>query len=161
MTTATDTGQVRAWRPPFQLDLPSALGPLRRGRFDPAFRRDADGTHWLAANTPPGHGTLMLRRAADGEVRASAWGPAADWLLDRLPALLGADDEDAGFVAHHPIVATTRRRLPLLRLGATGRVWDVLVGAILEQKVTGTEAHRSWRDLAMRFGHEDATPAGS
>jgi 3-methyladenine DNA glycosylase/8-oxoguanine DNA glycosylase len=38
-------------------------------------------------------------------------------------------------------------------------VWDVLVAAVLEQKVTGTEAHRSWRDLARRFGDPAPGPA--
>lgn len=42
--------------------------------------------------------------------------------------------------------------MPGLRLGASGRVWDVLVPAVLEQKVTGVEARRSWRELCRRFG---------
>jgi 3-methyladenine DNA glycosylase/8-oxoguanine DNA glycosylase len=142
----------RTWLPPFQLDMPSVLLPLRRGIGDPAFRQDGGGAYWLAGNTPAGPGTLALRRSADGEVTASAWGAAALWLLDGLPALLGAADDDSGFVAHHPVIATARRRRPGLRLGSSGRVWDVLVSAVLEQKVTGTEARRSWRDLAMRFG---------
>lgn len=151
--------QVRHWRPPFSLDLARVLSPLRRGHGDPTFRIDADGTHWLAGNTPTGPGTLALRRAADGEITATAWGPAADHLLAGLPALLGADDDDSGFVAHHPIVGEIRRTLPGLRLGATGRVWDVLCAAVLEQKVTGTEAHRSWRELAWRFGEPAPGPA--
>jgi 3-methyladenine DNA glycosylase/8-oxoguanine DNA glycosylase len=31
-------------------------------------------------------------------------------------------------------------------------VWDVLLAAVLEQKVTGREAWRSWRELCVRFG---------
>ena len=38
------------------------------------------------------------------------------------------------------------------RLPRTEAVLEALVPAILEQKVTGTEAHRSWRELARRFG---------
>jgi 3-methyladenine DNA glycosylase/8-oxoguanine DNA glycosylase len=49
--------------------------------------------------------------------------------------------------------------MPGLRLGATGRVWDVLLAAVLEQKVTGTEAHRSWRELCRRFGDPAPGPA--
>lgn len=123
------------------------------------FRLDAHGTHWLAGNTPAGAGSLALRRAADGEVSASAWGPGADWLLDGVPALLGAQDDDSGFVAHHPVIATGRRQLPGLRIGASGRVWDVLFAAVLEQKVTNIEARRSWRELAWRFGAEAPGPA--
>ncbi|HEX4724597.1 MAG TPA: DNA-3-methyladenine glycosylase 2 family protein, partial [Pseudonocardiaceae bacterium] len=150
MTTAT-TGLVRHWRPPVPVAASAVLGPLGRGRGDPAFRVDPTGTHWLAANTPAGVGTLAIRQAGDGECTGTAWGPAAQWLLDGLPALLGADDDDAGFVAHHPVVAEARRRMGGMRLGSAGRVWDVLVAAILEQKVTWIEARRSWRELGYRF----------
>jgi 3-methyladenine DNA glycosylase/8-oxoguanine DNA glycosylase len=159
MTATADTGHVRCWRPPFELDVPVVLGQLRRGNGDPTFLGTDDGTYWLAGNTPEGTGTLAVRAAADGEVTASAWGAAADWLLAGLPALLGADDDDTGFVAHHPLIATSRHRSPGLRLGATRRVWDVLFAAVLEQKVTGIEAHRSWRQLAVRFGEVAPGPA--
>jgi 3-methyladenine DNA glycosylase/8-oxoguanine DNA glycosylase len=56
------------------------------------------------------------------------------------------------------LIAQVRHRMPGLRLGATLRVWDVLVPAVLEQKVTGVEARRSWRELCWRFG---ARAAGS
>ena len=144
----------RAWRPDFTLDMPDLLGPLRRGFADPAFRREPTGATWLAANTPAGPGTLLLRGSA-GEVVAVAWGDGAELLLDGVPRLLGADDDSSGFRAHHPLVADLRRRRPNLRLPSTGRVWDLLVASVLEQKVTGTEAHRSWRELCRRFG----TPA--
>ncbi|MFI9007477.1 DNA-3-methyladenine glycosylase family protein [Actinosynnema sp. NPDC053489] len=126
--------------------------PLRRGAGDPTFRAGPDGV-WLTANTPAGPGTLRVRRT--DVVEADAWGDGAAWLLDGLPALLGAGDDDSAFECHHPLVAETRRRRPGLRLGTTGRVWDVLLPAVLEQKVTGVEAFRSYRELARRFG----TPA--
>ena len=142
----------RVWQPPFPLDMGAVLAPLRRGRGDPAFQVDRDGAVWLAVNTAEGVGTLSLRRGGT-EIVARAWG--AESLVDGVPDLLGAADDGADFVAHHDIVATIRRRMPGLRLGATGRVWDVLVPSILEQKVTGHEARRSWRELCRRFG----TPA--
>jgi 3-methyladenine DNA glycosylase/8-oxoguanine DNA glycosylase len=145
---------VRLWRPDYLLDLVAVLMPLRRGGGDPTFQIAPNGSIWMAANTPTGPGTISLKRS-DGEVRAEAWGDGADFLLDGLPALLGADDDDSDFVAHHDVVAQVRRRMPALRLGATGRVWDVLMPSILEQKVTGIEARRSWRELCRRFG----TPA--
>lgn len=144
----------RAWRPDFTLDMADLLTPLRRGFGDPAFRRTATGATWLAANTPAGPGTLLLR-GSDGEVVASAWGDGASLLLEGVPSLLGADDDSSDFRAHHPLVADLRRRRPNLRLASTGRVWDLLVASVLEQKVTGHEAHRSWRELCRRFG----TPA--
>ncbi len=122
-------------------------------------RVDADGTVWRAGTTPVGAATLALRRDNAGTVHAAGWGPGAAWALDGLPALLGADDDDSGCVAHHPLIAQVRRRMPGLRLGATRRVWDVLVPAILEQKVTGVEARRSWRELSCRFGERAPGPA--
>nr|WP_042195566.1 3-methyladenine DNA glycosylase [Kibdelosporangium sp. MJ126-NF4]CEL22090.1 FIG01123068: hypothetical protein [Kibdelosporangium sp. MJ126-NF4]CTQ92871.1 FIG01123068: hypothetical protein [Kibdelosporangium sp. MJ126-NF4] len=142
---------VRVWRPEFALDLGSVLRPLRRGSGDPTYAQTPGGAVFRATNTPCGPGTLAVRRVGD-EVHAEAWGDGADWLLDGLPALLGDLDDDSDFQAHHDIVAEARRRMPGLRLGSTGRVWDLLVPSILEQKVTGTEAWRSWKELCRRFG---------
>lgn len=139
------------WRPGFPVDLAEVLGPLSRGRGSLNFRRDR-GVWWLAANTPGGKGTLALLHRPDGVVEAEAWGDGADFLLAGVPALLGADDDDTGFVAHHDVIAQGRRNAPGLRLGSTGRVWDALVLAILEQKVSGKEAIRSWAELCRWFG---------
>ncbi|ANY07572.1 DNA-3-methyladenine glycosylase family protein [Pseudonocardia sp. HH130630-07] len=151
----------REWRPPFPLDLYGVLAPLRRGRGDPTWRTVADGgVIWRVSTTPDGPATVAIRRRPDGTVRASGWGPGAGWEVDRLPSLLGADDDPAGFTAHHPVVADAVRRRPGLRLGASGRVWDTLLPAVLEQKVTGTEARRSFRELAWHFGDPAPGPAG-
>jgi 3-methyladenine DNA glycosylase/8-oxoguanine DNA glycosylase len=148
----------RTWRPDFALDMAAVLGPLSRGAADPAFRTTESGVTWLAANTPAGVGTLALRRR-DGAVHATAWGDGAQVLLDGVPALLGAEDDDSDFEAHHQLIADLRRRMPTLRLGSTGRVWDLLVPSVLEQKVTGFEARRSWRELCRRYGTPAPGPA--
>jgi len=122
-------------------------------------RVDAEGTVWRAGSTPAGAATLALRRDDSGTVHATGWGPGAAWALDGLPALLGAADDDSAFVSHHPLISQVRHRMPGLRLGATRRVWDVLVAAVLEQKVTGVEARRSWRELCRRFGEQAPGPA--
>lgn len=142
---------AREWTPDHPLDLAGVLAPLRRGAGDPTFQRAGEGI-WRVGTTPDGAATTVLRRLPDGAVRALAWGPGAQWALDGLPALLGADDRPEEFVAHHPLVADAHRRLPGLRFGSSRRVWDQLVPAVLEQKVTGTEARRSWRELCRRFG---------
>jgi 3-methyladenine DNA glycosylase/8-oxoguanine DNA glycosylase len=148
-----------SWRPAFPLDMHALLAPLRRGRGDPTLQVTPDGTVWRTGTTPAGAATVAMRRSPAGQVHATGWGPGAGWMLDGLPALLGASDDDSGFVAHHELVAQVRRRLPELRLGSTGRVWDVLMPAILEQKVTGIEAKRSWRELCHRFGDRAPGPA--
>lgn len=155
-----DAGRTREWRPPFPLDLVGVLAPLRRGRGDPAWRAATDGAAvWRAATTADGPATMRLARRADGTVTATAWGPGGRRVLDDLPSLLGADDDPGGFVAHHPLIADAARRRPGLRFGATRRVWDVLVAAVLEQKVTGVEARRSWRELCRWFGDPAPGPA--
>ncbi|MDQ3885962.1 MAG: DNA-3-methyladenine glycosylase 2 family protein, partial [Actinomycetota bacterium] len=154
--TGTGFAEER-WSPGFPLDVRALLAPLRRGRGDPTMAVDGAGVLWRAGTTPDGPATLALRR--DGAVHVRAWGPGAGWALAGVPALLGACDDSAGFVAHHRLVAQVRRRMSGLRLGATGRVWDVLLAAVLEQKVTGIEAHRSWRELCRRFGERAPGPA--
>ncbi|WP_433409356.1 DNA-3-methyladenine glycosylase family protein [Saccharomonospora azurea] len=151
----------RCWRPSFPLDVRGVLAPLRRGRGDPCLRHDDGGRTWLTATTPDGPATLVFRVCTDGTVEARAWGDGAAAVLDGLPALLGAADDDTGFVAHHDAVAAARRRLPGLRLTSTGRVWDALVPAVLEQKVTSVEARRSWRELCRWFGEPAPGPAPS
>lgn len=155
----------RTWRPAFVLDVRALLAPLRRGKGDPTLRTETDasggaGVLWRASHTPDGPATLALSRR-DGVVHARAWGPGAGWVLDGVPALLGDEDDDEGFVGHHPLVAETRRRMPGLRLGSTRTVWDVLLPSILEQKVTGTEARRSFRELCWRFGDDPPGPVPS
>jgi 3-methyladenine DNA glycosylase/8-oxoguanine DNA glycosylase len=165
-TGAAGGEQVREWRPDFRLDLSGVLAPLRRGRGDPTFHsagpisRGGQGAAvWRTGTTPDGPMTLRLHRRADGTVVGQAWGPGAGWALDGLPALLGAADRPEDFVPHHPLVVDAHRRMPGLRFGTSARVWDVLVPAVLEQKVTGVEARRSWRELCWRFGEAAPGPA--
>lgn len=142
----------RTWDAGRPVDLAATLGPLHRGAGDPAHRRDAQGRFWWAALTPAGEGTLALT-AASGVVRAQAWGPGAGWLLDRVPTLLGADDDWSGLDVSDvaPLREVLRRRHGM-RLVSTGLVLDALVPAVLEQKVTGLEARRAWRALVQRYG---------
>lgn len=146
---------TRTWDARRPVDLAATLGPLRRGRGDPAHQVDARGRFWWACATPSGDGTLAVR-AAGSVVTGEAWGPGAPWLLDRLPVLLGeGDDWSTLDVSSVPVLARAWHTYPGVRLPATGLVLDALVPAILEQKVTGQEARRSWRELLRRFG----TPA--
>ncbi|MFI0780257.1 DNA-3-methyladenine glycosylase family protein [Streptomyces sp. NPDC021212] len=147
----------RVWVPSCAYDLARNLGVLRRGPGDPAFRVDADGAFWRASRTPDGPGTVRI--AGDGKgVEAQAWGPGAEWLLDRLPALLGADDDPSSFSPRHRLVHEAHRRNPGLRLIRTGLVLESLIPSILEQKVTSDEAYRAWRLLLQRHGEPAPGP---
>src|SRR5262249_60003395 len=81
------------------------------------------------------------------------------WLLASLPELLGAEDDPTGFRPVHPLLAEMDRRYPHLRIGRSGRVFEALVPAVLEQKVVGAEARRAWRVLMLRFGEPPPGPA--
>jgi 3-methyladenine DNA glycosylase/8-oxoguanine DNA glycosylase len=158
---------TRCWQPPFPLDLARTLGVHRRGRGDPAYQTDASGAAWRTSLTPDGPGTVRVQvtpgaaEEAGGRatVHAMAWGPGAAWLLASLPALLGARDDPAGFVPVHPLVSEMFRLHPGLRIGRSGRVFEALVPAVLEQKVVGSEATRAWRLLLLRFGSTAPGPA--
>jgi 3-methyladenine DNA glycosylase/8-oxoguanine DNA glycosylase len=146
------------WRPETPVSLDVALGPLQRGSGDPTQRRDAEGAWWRTARTPDGPGTIRLLATA-GVIDIRAWGPGAGWLLAAAPRLLGAEDDPTGFRPQHPVIADTYRRLPHLRLGGTGLVFELVVPSVLEQRVTGREAWRSWRELIRRFGDPAPGPA--
>ncbi|HEX9969217.1 MAG TPA: hypothetical protein VGB03_03690, partial [Acidimicrobiales bacterium] len=148
----------RTFRPRFPVNLRLTLGPIRRGGGDPSMRLGPDGA-WRATRTPDGPGAQHITAKA-GEVTVRAWGPGADWLLDHAPRLVGAEDDDSTFVAHHPLVDDLRRRHPGLRLPCTDAVVEAVVPSILEQKVVGLEARRSYRDLVRRLGERAPGPAG-
>ena len=146
------------WRPGRPVDLLRTLSPLRRGGGDPAFRVTPGGAIWWATRTPAGLGTLALRILA-GEVEASAWGEGAGWLLERVPRLLGADDDWSSLdLSPCPGLADVLHRHPGVRLPSSGRVLEALVPAVLEQRVTGVESRRSWRTLLHKFGEPAPGP---
>jgi len=156
---AVASGLARTWAPGVPLDLGLVLGPLRRGPGDPTFRATSDGSVWRASRTPDGPGTLRVA-LRDGVVRGEAWGPGAEWLLERFPGLLGADDDPEAFVPRHRVVALARHRRPGLRLTRTGLVMESLIPSVLEQKVTTDEAYRAWRLLVRKFGEPAPGPEG-
>ncbi|HEX5241330.1 MAG TPA: hypothetical protein VFW20_10065 [Candidatus Limnocylindrales bacterium] len=142
------------------LDVATVLAPLVRGAGDPTLRLGrgvAVRTSWMAS----GASTLRVRWGAATRLELDAWGPGADEALERATGLLGLDDDDSGFdPSLHPLVAELARRRGRPRLGRTGSVIEVLVPAILEQKITGTEAFRSYRRLVRALGIPAPVPDG-
>ncbi len=146
------------WRPGFAVDILRTLGPLRRGSADPTYLVDASGL-WRTTSTPLGPATLHLTRAGD-EVRAAAWGLGAEWCIAGLPALLGAGDDWSDLdVSAVPLLDRSRRAAPGLHIPRTGIVFDVLVAAVLEQRVVGADARRGWRLLIAQHGDPAPGPA--
>lgn len=159
MTTTSAPAAERLWRPSWPCPVDVVLRPGRRGAGDPTFRTDADGAIWRGLRTPEGVVTLRLQSLAyAGQVHAMAWGPGATWVLDQLPAMLGAEDDPDGFEPRHRLIADAHRRHPHWRVARSGLVMESLVPAIVEQKVTGQEAFAGFRMLVRRFGEHAPGP---
>jgi 3-methyladenine DNA glycosylase/8-oxoguanine DNA glycosylase len=157
-----EAGLELDWRPSGPVSLGLTLGVYRHGGGDPAFRVDGSAL-WRTSLTPDGPATIRIAEGTGGTVKARAWGPGARWLLDMLPAQLGAFDADQ--LPTHvdgPGAALLRdiaTRHPGLRIGRGHRVFEALVPAVLEQKVVGKEAHRAWRTLLYQHGTPAPGPA--
>lgn len=149
----------RRLRPSRPTDLRLTLGPLRRGRGDPTVRIGA-AEMWRATRTPDGPVTARIT-AVGGELVMRAWGPGAAAALDAFPALVGELDDDTSFVAVDPVVADLARRFRGLRLCRTGAVVEALVPTILEQKVIGAEAWRSYARIVRAFGEPAPGPGAA
>ena len=143
----------------FPIDLPTILGIHLRGRGDPTLRV-GPGTAVRASRLRTGPATLRID-VRGRRLEAEAWGPGADEALDRLPALVGLDDDRSGFRPElHPLVAELDRRSPGLRIGRTGAVVESLIPAVLEQKVTGREAWHGYQGIVGRWGERAPGPFG-
>lgn len=141
------------------LHLQRTLAPLRRGAGDPTMSL-APGTCWRASHTPDGPATTSLRHRGD-RLEVEAWGPGAAWAVEHAPALAGLRDDRDGFdPSLHPVVAALDRRLQGTRIGRTGVVCEALFPSVLEQKVNGIEAKRSFRTLVRWLGDRAPGPAG-
>lgn len=135
------------------------LAPLRRGRGDPCFRTPGDGTTWRASLLPTGPVTARISRAGADAAQCQVWGPGGPEFLELFPAMLGADDDASGFDPREPTVAAAHRKVPNLRLGRTGQVLEALIPAVIEQRVPGADAFRSWRLLVTKYGTPAPGPA--
>jgi 3-methyladenine DNA glycosylase/8-oxoguanine DNA glycosylase len=152
---------TRTMTPPAGYRLAGTVGSLIGVRGDPCARFEG-GEFWLAARTPDGPGTLRLG-CVGGELTATAYGPGAAWLAEHADAIAGLRDDLGGFTemaARHPLVARLARTFAGVRMPATGLMFHRLLRAVLEQKVSGKEAHHSYRRVVRYFGEPAPGPAG-
>lgn len=139
------------------LDLGTTLAPLVHGRGDRTIRlRPSEAA--LAFRTPSGPATLSLRLESPTLLEARAWGDGSEHAVSTAAELVGEHDRPELFEPRHAILAELVRRHPGLRLPRTTRVLHAVVPAILEQKVTGTEAFRSYAALLRRYGEPAPGP---
>lgn len=149
MTAPTPEAST-SYRPSHELDLGFAVLGMKTVR-----RRS--GVHWWTTETPVGLAVVAFR-ADHGVVRADAWGPGHEWALDRLPALLGAEDDPEGFDFAHPTLRDLQQRVGAVRIGATGRWYEALATSAIGQRVVKADASASRDRLCARHG--TAAPAG-
>ncbi len=121
--------------------------------------RSARGITERASRTPDGPVSVRFAEIPSG-IEVEAWGPGAAWVLDRAAAWCGVEDDDAGFDPPAGLVRDLRRQHPGLRIPRTGLVTERLIPVILEQKVTGNEARRAYRRLAMSLAEPAPGPLG-
>jgi 3-methyladenine DNA glycosylase/8-oxoguanine DNA glycosylase len=69
-------------------------------------------------------------------------------------------DDDSSFQPRHPVVAGLHHALPGLRVPRTEAVLEAVVATIVEQKVAGMDAWRSYRALVRSLGEPAPGPAG-
>ena len=147
------------WRPTHLVDVRRTLAPLARGRRDPTQQVDTDGSIWRTTLAPTGPATCRITQRGGHEIHCQAWGPGSEWVIAGLPDLLGSRDSSDGFEPGHPLIASAHRRNPWLRMPRTGRVFEALVPAVLEQKVTGLQAKVAFARLVRQFGSTPPGPA--
>jgi 3-methyladenine DNA glycosylase/8-oxoguanine DNA glycosylase len=140
------------------VDLGLSMAPLRHGPSDPTIRLARDGI-WLARTTPAGPATLRVwTEPLEATIHAQAWGPGAALTIAAAPGLAGLLDDPSALVPRHPLIRELQRRFSGLRLPRTGQLLPSLVAAIMEQKVTAEQAHRSFAALVRRLGEPAPGP---
>lgn len=146
------------YRPKGELNLRLTLSPLIRGAADPTHRWEGAAL-WRTVTTSAGAATLHLVQRGD-EVHATAWGPGAEVVISGVPELCGEGDDWSQLdVSGHPLLAEVLRMSSGLKLLRTNSVFEALIAAIFEQKVTTIEARRAWRYLITKFGAVPPGPA--
>ena len=147
----------RTYRPRRPVNLRLTLGLVARPS---TMLLRPDGA-WRATHTPDGPATLHVRSVPGGSLVASAWGPGGAWAVEHVPDLVGDNDDVDDFrPARGTVVGDLAWRLPGLRVPRTRAVFEILVAAILEQKVIGKEARRSYAALVRRYGTVAPGPVG-
>lgn len=132
---------------PFQL-ASSLWTTLPRG---PTLAKTGPDQASYALWTETGPAMVSLQYA-NGKLKGSAIGPGASRALAEVPRTVGLDDDPSRFEPGVGLVREMHRRYRGMRLGATGRVFDALLPAIIGQRVTTDEARHSYRRLVRMTG---------
>ncbi len=154
------------------LNVAATLAPFRHGRTDPTTMlrsigrgRAASGTFLHATLTPDGPGTVRVRWSGDrldlGTLDVSSYGSGGGWLAARIPRMLGRDDAGLAGVEKtgwSPTVTAALHASRDVAVGAGSNLYHELLPTIVEQRITGHEAHRQWRRLCVELGEPAPGP---
>lgn len=152
---------VREFAATWPIELVRVLAPLRRGGADPCHVVVGDRDVWRTTCTCDGPVVAHLRQESSHRVSCRAWGPGAEAFAGSVDELLGARDEPEAFAPRHELLAKLHRAHPWLRVPRTGRVFEAMASAVLEQRVTVAEAFRGRTALIRWHGAAPvASPAG-
>ena len=160
--TAAPAARLEACR-----DHAATLSPFRHGSADPTTwldrvgRGDRSAGRFVRATlTPDGPATVLVAWEPDGVLDAETWGPGADWLLARVPFMIGDADEGAEHLEcdPHPVVARAARNGRHHRYGASGSIYHEILPTIIEQRITTVEAKRQWSLLCRELGEAAPGP---
>ncbi|MGK5678462.1 DNA-3-methyladenine glycosylase family protein [Actinoplanes sp. URMC 104] len=150
---------TRRLQTPERYHFGASIRSLLVPQHDPCGRFTGDEL-WLAVRTPEGPATLHLHRDRTG-MTATGHGPGAAWIVDRADAVAGLRDDLSSFAelaAAHPLVARLAKTFAGVRMPSTGLVFRSVLRAVLEQKVTGKEAHRAYRMICNRLSEPAPGP---
>ena len=134
------------------VDLDSTLDALAMTPGDPTLAL-SPGRLARATWTPQGPASLEVRWDDGDDVHVTAWGEGAAWLLERVPRLLGLEDDASGFAPEGPRpLRDLWRRYRGDRVGATGTLWHDLAWFVVQQRVARSDAADQWRRLVTALG---------
>jgi 3-methyladenine DNA glycosylase/8-oxoguanine DNA glycosylase len=151
------------------VNVAATLAPFRHGRTDPTTvmrsvgrGRTSSGTFLHATHTPDGPGTVRVRwTGGSGDVDVDSFGTGGEWLAARIPRMLGRDDTGLDGVdtsAWSPTVIAALHASGDVAIGAGSNLYHELLPTIVEQRITGFEAHRQWRRLCVELGEAAPGP---
>lgn len=139
-------------------DLAGSFVLQRVGRSDPTGRLEP-GRFAKGGRTPEGLVSVeLVHEEAARTVRATAWGPGADWLLARVGAWLGDGDRPEAFVPPPGALARLAAQHRGLRLPRSPFPAEIHAGLVMQQRVTWGEAVASFHRLARDLGEPAPGP---
>ena len=144
MSVATRRVQVR----PFDIDL--SFGIQRFGAFDPTVGRER-GLLRKAFDTADGPCVVEIRAEQDG-LTLGAEGASANEALADFASALAQDDGHGAFAPESPLLARLHRANHGMRLVRVPWRFDLAAVAVLQQRVTTTEAMQQWGRIVRKYG---------